>query len=81
MVALTAAVVLLASVASVEAVWLVSMTSGLPSSFTDLSVNRGGKEGELGGKSRLAQRCPSFVNGMTTEFLASVDFAATLEYI
>ena len=44
-----------AAVAAAEAAPLVTKASGLPSSFTDLSWNRGGKESELGDKSKLAQ--------------------------
>ena len=44
-----------AAAAAAEAAPLVTKASGLPSSFTDLSWNRGGKESELGDKSKIAQ--------------------------
>ena len=75
-----AAVAAVAAPAAAEADPVVSMASGLPSSSTDFSWNSGGKEHELGDKSKLTPGCPSSGNGMTTESCASVDFAATLEY-
>ena len=54
---------------------------GFAEFFQRLVLEQRRKERKLGDKSRLAPRCPLSSNGITTKVCASVNFAATLEYI